>query len=119
MIDIYLALAKICFTVAQVQQCHPALVGPSTPVGIFVAAPRIVYQDGYGGDVIQFHETEKAIFAIHRVWEGSPSERRRARLSSRNPKDRSTITNGCVNVTEDVYATLYDCCSREKITIHR
>lgn len=118
MIDVYLSLAKICFTVTNLTQCHPALVGPQTPVGEYQIIPRRVSSEGYGGDVLQFHEDDRFVYAIHRVWVLNPRERRQERLQSPKVEDRRSITNGCVNVSPEVYRTLVDCCSRDKISIH-
>lgn len=86
-------------------QCWPALIGPSTPIGEFQLVQRYTLARGYGGDVLQFHETENSVVAIHRVWLGRESEHRRERLASSDPKDR-VISKGCINVDEAVYDKL-------------
>jgi hypothetical protein len=101
-ITVHLKLALICF----LQQCHPALVGGNTPKGEFTIQQRMVLAQGYGGDVLQFHEDDKYVYAIHRVWTLRPRERRRERLQSPNAEDRKFITNGCVNVSPEVYDKL-------------
>ena len=73
-----LAAAMICFA----QQCHPVLVGEYTPTGVFPLTKRVVAAPGYGGDVLQFKETEREVFAVHRVWLLRPSQRRAERLAS-------------------------------------
>lgn len=113
MVVVDLALATICF----LGQCYPALVGPRTPVGEFALQQRLTDSVGYGGDVLQFHETEKSVMAVHRVWTMKPAERRIERLASPNATHRQSITNGCVNVAPDVYQKLVDCCSSSKILI--
>lgn len=96
---VFLASALICFA----DQCYPALVGNTTPVGHFPLYRREVQAKGYGGDVMQFLETDRDIFAIHRVWLGSPKQRRAQRLASGDPAQRRFVTNGCINVTPEVY----------------
>lgn len=113
MVTVFLSKALICFS----GMCYPALVGNDTKVGTYDLVPRVVMAEGYGGNVIQYDENERLVFAIHRVWEGNPRERRRERLKSDNPSDRVAVTNGCINVTEEVYDLLYDCCSNGKLTI--
>ena len=108
-----LALATICF----LGQCYPALVGPRTPVGEFTLQQRLTDSPGYGGDVLQFHETEKYVVAVHRVWTLKPEEQRLDRIASPDVRQRKNITNGCVNVAPEVYQKLVDCCSSSKIII--
>lgn len=104
MITVHLKLAMICF----LQQCYPALVGESTPKGEFTIQRRMVLADGYGGDVLQFLEDEKYIYAIHRVWTKIPRERRAQRLASDRVEDRRGVTKGCINVTPEVYEKLLE-----------
>jgi hypothetical protein len=113
MIIVDLITATICFS----GSCYPALVGPDTPRGEFSLVQRITSQEGYGGDVLQFHETKDAWYAVHRVWAERPSERRIRRLHSDDPAQRRTITKGCINVMPDVYEKLKACCTNEHIQI--
>lgn len=112
-VTVFLAKAIICFA----NVCHPALVGDKTLVGEYQIAQRFVESPGYGGDVLQFRELEHSIQAIHRPWLGKPSQRRLERLKSPNSEDRKGITNGCINVEEQVYDALVDCCSGSKLTV--
>lgn len=112
MVIVNITLATICF----LGQCHPALIGKDTPVGEFQLIQRLTEQPGYGGDVLQFKETDDAWYAIHRVWTLRPSERREQRLRSQNPADRE-ITAGCVNIAPDVYEKLVDCCSNSPVVL--
>lgn len=98
-IVVYLASALLCTAT----QCHPALVGRDTPVGVFPLVRRYVATPGYGGDVLQFADTGREIMAIHRVWLGRPQEHRAQRLAGDDPAVRRTITHGCINVAPDVY----------------
>lgn len=109
---IELSAAVICFA----GSCYPALVGEHTPTGEFKLTKRYTDQQGYGGDVLQFHETNSELFAIHRPWVLRPEQQRLKRLNSQNSKDRK-ITSGCVNVTNEVYQKLLDCCQGEVLTI--
>ncbi|EGV35632.1 L,D-transpeptidase [Neisseria weaveri] len=92
--------AELCFP--DIQTCHPALVGPTTPKGRYNLELVRTPHRGYGGDVIKFKEEPQFIFAIHRVWTLKPSEKRMERIASGNPSDRN-MTNGCINVTDEVY----------------
>lgn len=112
MIVVNLTLATICF----LSECHPILVGTDTPTGTYQITQRITSQPGYGGDVLQFHETDKAWYGIHRTWTLNPKQRREERLKSNNPKDR-VITKGCINVAPKVYEKLKACCSTDQVTI--
>lgn len=98
-IVVYLASALLCTA----GQCYPALVGHNTPVGTFPLVRRYVAARGYGGDVMQFAETERDLLAIHRVWLGNPREHRAERLASGDPAMRRTVSHGCINVTPEVY----------------
>lgn len=102
-----LSLATICF----LGQCHPVLVGASTPIGQYHLTQRRVLSPGYGGDVLMFKEGVEDLFAIHRVWLGSPVEHRQERLESADPARRRGVTGGCINVTPEIYAQLVECCS--------
>lgn len=112
MIIVNLTLATICF----LGQCHPILVGPDTPTGEYTLTKRYTDQKGYGGDVLQFDEDDKHVFAVHRVWTLIPSQQRKQRLKSNNIKDRY-ITSGCINVDPVIYQQLVDCCSNARIII--
>lgn len=101
-IIVYLSKALICIA----GQCFPALVGTETPTGTFTMYQRITEDPLYRGSVMQFHETPKMVFAIHRVWLGKPSERRQERLVG--PTHQRFITKGCINVSDDVYTQLLD-----------
>lgn len=113
MVTVYLAKALICFAGA----CHPALVGTNTTPGEYPLIQRHVLAEGYGGDVLQFDETEDMVYAIHRVWTLKPEQRRRERLNSNDIRLRKNITNGCINVSEEIYERLLECCSHGQLTI--
>lgn len=112
MVVVDLVTATVCF----VGGCFPALIGPDTPKGIFQIEYRLTEYKGYDGDVLQFHETDTHIFAIHRVYTLNPKEQRRKRLTSNRTKDR-LITKGCINVSEEVYDKLIDCCYQDTLEI--
>jgi len=99
-----LSLSKALLCLAT--QCWPVLIGSATPgPGEYPLAQRITSDPGYGGDVLQFAETNDTVYAIHRVWTLRPEERRRERLKNPDPKARF-VTKGCVNVDEAVYNVL-------------
>ena len=115
-----LTLATICFTSQGTQGCYPILIGEKipTPVGEFTLHKRVTADIGYGGNVIQFYETNITVYAIHRVWLLNPKQNRAARLKSANVQDR-LITNGCINVDPIVYEKLIDCCIDQKLIIQK
>ena len=103
-VTVFLASALLCIG----SDCHPALVGKDTPVGRFGMVRRPVSASGYGGDVMQFGDSPKGIFAIHRVWLGRPAEQRAQRLAGDDAARRRGVTNGCINVTPAVYDAIVD-----------
>jgi hypothetical protein len=113
MVIVDLLTATICF----LGSCHNVLVGPDTPSGQFKLAQRLTKDPGYGGDVLQFKETEKDVYAIHRVWLLKPAQRRAERIKSHNITERTSITNGCINVEPEVYQELVDCCSNDTLIV--
>lgn len=112
MVTVHLATAMICIAEA----CFPALIGKSTPVGEFQMIQRLTDDPGYSGDVIQFAEDDKQVYAIHRLYLLNPKQHRDQRIKSNKVSDR-IITDGCVNVTPDVYDKLVSCCSNDKLII--
>jgi hypothetical protein len=99
---VLLSSAVICLS----GRCYPVLVGRDTPPGVFPITKRLVLAPGYGGDVLEFKETEDSVYAIHRVWLLNPAQHREERLKSPNAADRRNITGGCINVTPEVYDKL-------------
>ena len=98
-ISLFLSTALICFGGA----CHPVLVGADTPTGTFPLTRRIVVDPGYGGDVLQFAENEREWFALHRTYRNLPD---RVAAYSAPADGRRYVTNGCVNLTPEVYDEL-------------
>lgn len=117
MIVVDIALATICFLQGAKQVCHNALVGPAAPRGQFNITQRLTEERGYGGDVLQFKEKSTHVYAIHRVWTLKPKERRLERLASTDPEQRRSITNGCINVSPDVYEALVKCCVNHSLLV--
>jgi len=117
-IIVSIALATICFTYHGTEECHPVLLGKKipTPAGEFTLRKRITRDPGYGGDVLQFHETKDLVYAIHRVWMLNPEQKRMERIKSSNIKDHF-ISSGCINVEPEVYDKLVDCCSNGALII--
>jgi hypothetical protein len=109
MIEVILASATICFAGG----CYPVLVGQNTPTGEFTLRLITTESVAYQGDVLAFHEDASGIFAVHRP----PSERRRNLLTRAPERSRRQITDGCVNVTDDLYERLRECCEGERILI--
>ena len=97
------AKAELCF--ADDGQCHPVLIGKTTPKGKFDMQLMKTSKPGYGGEGIGFKQEKDFLFALHRVWTLKPSERRMQRIASNVVSDR-IITNGCINVTDKVYDKL-------------
>jgi len=113
-----LTLATICFTMNEKYECHPVLLGKkeSTPIGEYSLVRRFVVSPGYGGDVIQFLETESGIYSIHRVWMLKSEQKRLERLKSKKIEDHY-ISSGCINVEPEIYEKLLSCCMNEKLVI--
>lgn len=87
------------------RQCHPVLIGVATPKGTFGLTLNSTDKPGYGGEVIGFKQEGDFLFALHRVWNQIPSERRNERIASSVVSDR-IMTNGCINVSDAVYEKL-------------
>jgi hypothetical protein len=102
-LTLFLSKALLCAAT----QCWPVLIGTTTPVGEFTLIQRLTDDPGYGGDVLQFYETESTVYAIHRTWTLRPKEQREKRLRDPNPRSR-VITKGCVNVDPMVYNHLVE-----------
>ena len=113
MVTLFLAKALICFS----GTCYPALVGSNTLPGEYQLVQRYVLSEGYGGNVLQYRETEDMVYAVHRVWTLKPEQQRLERLQSGSPTRRRYVTNGCVNVTDKVYDRLLDCCVGSTLVI--
>lgn len=113
MVTLFLAKALICFA----GSCYPALIGQNTLPGTYQLQPRIVLAEGYNNSVLQYREDETTVYAIHKVWTQIPSENRIKRLQSGRLSDRMGVTKGCINVSEEVYDLLMDCCSHQTLTI--
>lgn len=84
---------------------HPVLIGTATPKGTFGLTLNSTDKPGYGGEVIGFKQEGDFLFALHRVWNQIPSERRNERIASPSVSDR-IMTNGCINVSDAVYEKL-------------
>jgi hypothetical protein len=117
-IIVSIALATICFTYKGTEECNPVLLGKNntTPTGEYTLSLRATNVYGYGGNILQFHETANDVYAIHRVWMLSPKQQRMQRLQSENVNDRY-ISGGCINVDPAVYDKLVDCCSTDTLII--
>lgn len=84
--------------------CYPVLVGKNTPKGTFGLQLSTTPDPLYKGSVLAFKSDSTGTYAIHRVWNGKPSERRNERLKG-TVSDR-LITNGCINVDDETYNKL-------------
>ena len=82
-------------------ECYPVLVGKNTPKGTYGLNLSTTPDPLYKGSVLAFKSDSTGTYAIHRVWNGKPSERRNERLKG-TVSDR-LITNGCINVSDDTY----------------
>lgn len=107
-----ISLALICFA----GTCHNALVGQDTPRGEFSLAPYSIEDPRYGGDLLVFKHDSSGVYAVHRVVD-VVGQQRAARLSSPKAEHRMTITAGCINVSNETYDLLMDCCSNSTISI--
>ena len=113
-----IATALICFAAQPGADmvCRNALIGDDTPKGVYTMQQRLVLDPLYGGDILQFREDDEEVYAIHRVWNGRPNEKRDQRINSKKIADRK-ITKGCVNVTKETYQLLLDCCLNATLII--
>ena len=103
-VTVLLSQALICFA----ELCHPALVGDTTPTGVFEYFKTPTDLPYYGGSIAPFaQDPSGAVFAIHKTWLGTPAERRDWRIKQSNQKVR-VMTKGCVNVAPVVYDALPD-----------
>lgn len=109
-----LGAATICF----LGSCYPALIGAETPSGVFPLQQARILAPGYGGDVLLYAQRKDGVpLAVHRVWLGSPSQRRLERLNSPITSYRRGVTGGCINVAPEVYDALVACAQCRIITI--
>lgn len=99
---VYTEKAELCL---EDNRCYPVLIGKTTPKGTFDLNIVKTHYPGYGGDVMKFKEEGDFMFAVHRVWTLKPQEQRMERIASPRVKDR-VMTNGCINVTNDLYEKL-------------
>ena len=113
-----IALAIICFSSQPGEEptCRNALIGSDTPRGTYTLQQRLVDDPLYGGDVLQFREDPSEVYAIHRVWNGRPYEKRDQRIRSKKASDRR-VTKGCINVTNETYDELVNCCSTDTLIV--
>ena len=81
--------------------CYPVLVGKNTPKGTYGLNLSTTPDPLYKGSVLAFKSDSAGTYAIHRVWNGKPSERRNQRLAG--VVTERLITNGCVNVSDEDY----------------
>mgnify|MGYP007002701573 CR=1 FL=1 len=94
--------SELCLPTETGKDCFPVLIGGDTPKGTFKLDIYKTSKKGYGGEILGFHKDGKDIYAVHRVWNGNPTEKRERRIKSNNIADR-LITNGCINIGEDGY----------------
>ncbi len=117
MVEVFLASAIICFPYMNARECHNALIGENTRAGTYVLQQRLTDSPGYGGDVLQYDESDTAVYAIHRVWTLKPEQDRINRIASGDSRQRVGITAGCVNVLPEVYDKLVKCCVSSRLVI--
>ena len=77
-------------------QCHPVLVGDTTPTGTFPLTPTSV--SGFNGEILVFHVEGSEAFAIHRT--ASP---RRKGMYVLPVSQRRSVTGGCVDIPSSLY----------------
>lgn len=103
-VTVFLSAAVLCFA----GTCHNALVGPTTPIGSFIAVKAPTDAPGYAGSVAPFaRDSSGAVFALHRTWTGNPAERREWRIKHGSAAQRR-VTMGCINLEPQVYDALPD-----------
>ena len=109
-----LSAALICF----LGSCYPALIGQTTPVGEYRLEQRQTTHYGYGGDLLVFKDDGHQLFAVRRLVNFEPGQRRYHRIHSKKVGDR-IITDGCINLEPDVYQKLVDCCAKDILVISK
>lgn len=85
--------------------CHKVLIGKGTPKGIYPLNVKGTRLKGYGGNVLVFKEEGDYVYAIHRLYLGNPKEQRDKKIQSENVSER-ILTNGCINVSDELYTEL-------------
>ena len=106
LVEVSLAAATLCFG----GECYPALVGTTTPQGIYTLQQYRVRDPRYGGDVMEFLRVGGEAFSVHRTWPG------RERLYGL-PIGNRVVTKGCINIEPHVYEKLLECCNGARIEI--
>ena len=107
MVTVFLAQALICVGA----QCFPALVGDTTPTGVFPLVPVQVRGHEYMQAMAFAQDEAGRYFAVHTVPRGAT---RRHRLLARG--GATGVTNGCINVGAAVFQHLK---GATQITIRR
>jgi hypothetical protein len=113
MITVILSKAILCINLI----CYPALIGDDTKPGTYELIERFTESDGYDGSVLQYKETYEYVYAIHKIWNGRPIENRNKRIKSSDVTERQHVTKGCINVENEVYDILTNCCNNDKLII--
>lgn len=85
--------------------CENVLVGKDTPIGVFPLTYAETDEKGYQGNVLVFKKEQLKTYAVHRVWNEIPAQKRYTRLASSNVYDR-IISAGCINVSNTLYEKL-------------
>ena len=108
MIQLFLGKALLC--IAHVG-CYPVLVGNTTPVGEYTMEHVIVVNGGISENVLKITESGvNRIVAIHR-----PPNATRVKLLEQQSTDK--ITNGCINVTPELFDYLVENYNNQTIKI--
>ena len=93
--------------------CSPVLIGENTPgIGDYQLRRVMLADPMYRGTAFLFGDK----YAIHRIWNGIPSENRPERIQSTNVEDR-IISRGCINVEDLVIDYLNRYCYATQCTL--
>ena len=108
-IEVFLSKALLCISSLG---CYPVLVGEDTLPGEHVVQHVMLENDGVQEDVLMYRWTgERRVQAIHRATNG-----RRRELLNENATERVTL--GCINVNDDVFDYLLECCKNSQLKIN-
>lgn len=111
MVIVDLLAATICF----LGNCFPVLTGAATPAGEYSLSQYEVDDPKYQGTVLAFKHSADGVFAIHRVLDVEHQNRQARLLMSSS--FRRDVTDGCINVTDQVYEQLVNCCKNSTILV--
>lgn len=108
-IEVFLAKALLCISGLG---CYPVLVGEDTVPGEHTVQHVVLDNQGNREDVLMYKWTGvDRVQAIHPA-----TNARRRELLNENATERVTL--GCINVNDDVFLYLLECCKNSQLKIN-